>query len=52
MIFCDIFISTKGVPSHFMMTQYGSKWQGGAKQKVHPVDVEGGLSRAIGDVHG
>ena len=37
MIFSEIFISTKGMPSHFMMTQYGSKWQGGAKQKVHPV---------------
>ena len=40
MIFSEIFISTKGMPSHFMMTQYGSKWQGGAKQKVHPVVLQ------------
>ena len=40
MIFSEIFISTKGMPSHFMMTQYGSKWRGGAKQKVHPVGLK------------
>jgi len=36
MIFSEIFISTKGMPSHFMMTIYRPKWRGGCDAKDPP----------------